>query len=334
MKQAILIFSFTFIFLNSTAVANAQSFSMELTPQLYELVSQRDKTITLPYTITNLGDPQAITLSMYTTSIKDNEGNTDISYYQQKDNQITFEILNSTVSLDKPFLLKSKNTLDFELTITIPESVNESDYLFSLIAETEPQQGFGNTSGVIMQGGIGTNIVLTVTDSGSIDQKGKIAQYEILDTKKFTFLGKEYIFFNSGDSIPIILIAANSGMNVTKASGSITVIPQNVNDKDEFPSFTIPPQLIPAGSQRILQATNGESCENSELCKKNTSLLVKAPLLGIYKLSSVVSFGETSQISYGNITFISFPLVEAASIILLLVGLIFIFLFLRKKFAK
>lgn len=311
----------------------AQSFSLQMTPKQYEIVSQRNKVVTLPYTLTNLGDPQVITLSLYTLSVKDNEGNYDIVHYQQAEDTISFQTSGNTVSLDTPFLLKSKNTVDFELEITIPEAVRESDYLFSLVAETETQQGFGNTSSVVVQGGIGSNIILSVTDSGDLDQKGSIAQYELLNSRNVSLFGRKFIFFNSGEFIPVMLIASNTGNNITKVSGSLTLIPQAYKTKQDHPSFTIPPHVIPAGSQRILRTTSDSVCNatQSEQCKIPHSLMLEAPFIGIYKLAAVLSFGESSQISYGNVTFITFPFIQTSIGIVTIILLVFIFLRLRKR---
>ena len=51
---------------------------MSLTPQLQEIIAQRNKTIKLPYTVTNLGDPQVITLKIYNLGAKNPGG----QYYQ------------------------------------------------------------------------------------------------------------------------------------------------------------------------------------------------------------------------------------------------------------
>lgn len=336
MKHLFIFFIFACVFLGITNNIQAQSFSMQMTPKFYDVVSQRNKTITLPYTITNLGDPQVITLGIYSLSIKDNEGNYDITYFQQKEGSITFDIAGDSVNLDTPFLLKSKNTLDFELEMTIPESAQETDYLFSIIAELEPQQGFGNSSTITLQGGIGSNIILSVTDNGQLDQQGNIAQYEILSKKKFNLFGKQFAFFNSGEFIPIMLIATNTGANITKTSGSITLIPEHYNTKREHPSFTIPSQYLAAGSQRILKSATNPECNSNEndICSRPHSLIIKAPYIGNYKLAAVVAFGESSQISYGNISFIVFPFIHLLVLIIVLAILFFIFLRLRNKLLK
>ncbi len=314
----------------------AQSYSFQLAPQLHEIVSQRGKKVVLPYTLTNIGDPQVIRLSIYTLQIKDNEGNYDIDPYLAKENNISFQIVGGSVALDEPILIKNNEKLDFDIEMDIPPSINERDYAFSLIAETETQHGFSNANEILLQGGIGSNILLTVTDSGLIDSKGQIIQYDILSPKSITYKGKKIFFFNSNEAVPVLLIAANKGKNYTKASGSLTLIPQYSDKKSERPSYTIQPQYMFSGSQRILHTSKDPACDNNktDICNKTHSIVFNAPVLGIFRLAAVVSFGENSQIGYDNITFVSFPFIPA---IIALAGFIIItvsILRLRKHLAK
>lgn len=308
--KKILIYSFILFisFLAAPTSSLANSFSLQMTPQQYEVVVQPGKTITIPYRIANIGDPQTIRIGIYSLSIKDNEGNYTVHPYISNENNITFKIAGNTVALDSPFLFKTNNSLDFDLEISIPENIPEKDYTFSVIAENEVQKGFG-TSAIALQGGIGSNILLTVSKDGSTDQQGKIIQYELLSAKTISFNDKKYAFYNSNSLIPIMLIAANSGQNGTKASGSITLTSINRDLKSDQPSYTIHPQYIFPDSQRILKTATDSVCEKNdlELCKEPHSLIIKSPFMGIYKLAAVVAFGENSQIGYGNITFIVFP---------------------------
>ncbi|MDQ5981956.1 MAG: hypothetical protein QG570_721 [Patescibacteria group bacterium] len=334
MKFSILLL-FIFALLFAPTNIHAQSFSFELAPKQYEIVSQRNKNITLPYTLTNYGDPQVITLSIYTLKITDNEGNYNVSPYKGTDTSITFSIAGSNVALDSPFLIKGKNTLDFDLEISVPEGIKESDYTFSLVAEIEPQKGFENTSTIMLQGGIGSNIVLSVSDSGNLDQKGNIVQYELLTNKIITLFDKKIAFFNSGEPIPVLLIASNTGTNAVKTSGSITLISNNKNKRIEQPSFTISPQYIFSGSQRLLKTSN-TFCKNNtdDICKKPHSLIIKSPFIGLYTISSVISFGENAQISYGAITFFTFPFVYATIIFLVIIILILLLPKIRRSIKK
>lgn len=290
------------------AQIRAQAFSIELGPKQHEIITQKNKTITIPYTVTNYADPQIITMSVYTLSVLDNEGNYDVKPYKNDDTGIQFKILGDTVALDSPFLLKSKNTLDFELQIVVPEEIQETDYTFSLIAEAEPQKGFENVNTITLQSGIGSNILLSVTNSGSLDQKGKIVQFNFVTDRLLSWRDKQIAIFNSNELIPIELTASNTGSNAVKTSGSITLISSNKNKRIEQPSFTIPPQFIFAGSQRPLKTSDTFCTNNTEdVCKKPHSLIIKSPFFGIYNVAAVVSFGENAQISYSTITFITVP---------------------------
>ncbi len=287
----------------------AQSFSFQIAPQLHEIVSQRGKTVVLPYSLTNIGDPQLMTVSIYTFHVTDNEGNYAIKPFQAETDGITFRALGGALELNEPVIVRSNETIDFDIEITIPPHAQEADYMFSVIAETETQSGFNNASEIQIKGGIGSNILLTVSDSGATNSKGQIVQFDILSPQSITFRGQKIYFFNSNEPIPVLLIAANQGTNYTKASGSITLIPQYSDKKSELPSFTIHPQYIFSGSQRALQTAKNPGCESKEkdICKSAHSLVLNSPVMGIYKLAAVVSFGESTQIGYGNITFIAFP---------------------------
>ena len=334
MKYFITNLCFTLAILFVTTNIHAQSFSFEMAPKQYEIVSQRNKTIALPYSLTNYGDPQVIKLSVYELAITDSNGNYKITPYTATDSTITFSVKGNTVALDEAFLIKNKNTLDFELTITVPENIPEADYTFSIVAETEIQKGFENTSTIALNGGIGSNIVLSVSDNGKLDQKGNIIQYEVITNKILTINNKKIAFFDSHEPIPVVLLASNTGTNAVKTSGSITLVSTNKDKKIEQPSFTISPQYIFAGSQRLLK-TSDTYCSNNqeEICRNPHSVIIKSPFVGMYNIAAVVSFGENSQISYGTITFITFPFLYT-SLFFILVILFLLFLPKLKSYIK
>ncbi|HRN70947.1 MAG TPA: hypothetical protein PLS49_07250 [Candidatus Woesebacteria bacterium] len=334
MKQVFSILLLLILFLYVPSIIVAQSFSIELGPKQQEIITQRNKTITIPYTITNYADPQVLNLSIYTLSVLDNEGNYDLTPYKNDDTGIHFKILGNTVALDSPFLLKSKNTLDFNLEITIPAEIQETDYTFSLVAQIEPQKGFENTNTILLQGGIASNIILSVTDSGNLDQKGNIIQYEFLTDKILNWGNKKIALLNSYQEIPVLLMASNNGNNAVKTSGSITLLSNNKEKRIERASFTIPPQYIFAGSQRLLK-TSDTYCENNlnSVCKKTHSVVIKSPFMGLYNVAAVVSFGENAQISYNTITFLVLP-ITYLSIFLIFIIVFLIFLPTLRRYIK
>ncbi len=286
----------------------AQSFSISLNPEKHEIISRPGKTITLPYSLANLGDPQLLTFNVYSLKVVDTFGNSELLPYKQGSNTPQFAVINSAMELGKPFLMNGKSTVLFDVEITIPESAENKDYYVTFVAESEGMKSSEGTSSIQIDGGIGSHILLTVTDSGQINQTAQIAQFEIPNEPSITIRGEKYSLIDSYNPIPFILTIVNTGNNYIKTTGII-------QSGSELP-LKLPETIILSNSQREISSSR-------QLTKLSSS-----HIFGIEKITATIKVGE-SQVLYANANIIVLPVK-----IIVITGLLFITAFSVSIFIK
>jgi len=109
---------------------------LEITPSTYEITTQQNKEITLPYTFVNLGDPDVFKLKIYRLIPNSLKSANTLLPYQQSETGIAFRIDNPTHSLDSPFFLGTKEELAVDLIVNIPTDIDEKDYYFTFVLES------------------------------------------------------------------------------------------------------------------------------------------------------------------------------------------------------
>ncbi|MEX1052735.1 MAG: hypothetical protein WEC80_02710 [Patescibacteria group bacterium] len=296
----------------------AQQIGLSVSPPHLEAVIKPGKSILIAYQIRNFGDPTILKSNVFSFAPKGNRGEVDI--LEEFQGPVRFELDNSNLSLGQSYFLNTNQDQQLLLRIRIPEGAPEGDYYYTFISETVPNPAIEGLSSSQARGKIGTNILITVTESGRIDLKGQIAIFDVLSRYSFNLFGKKYRVFDSGDIIPIVLTAENKGKNLIKPNGDI-VLRGNFGEKAVY---NVIPQTILAESQRELIATpsaeiNCDQGRQSFYCKRDASLLISGFFLGKYDLSTTLNFGEGSPNVYSTVDFIALP-------IKFLVGLIIVIL--------
>ena len=299
---------------------NAQQVSLSISPPLLELFIKPGKAIMVAYKLDNLGDPTFLNLKILPFEAKDNLGNIRIK--PEFEGPVRFSLDNADLTLDQPFFLKTNDSQQILLRIRIPENITDGDYYYSLLAETTPPTASEGIGSARAKATIGSNILVTISNSGNIDIKPKIA---LFSTRGGLTLGQNIKVFDSSDKIPVVLTVVNKGKNMMKPEGQISL----KGNFGETIKYDIISKNILAESERLLEATPSAQidCENNRTdaaCRVSTSLILSGFFIGKYNLSTEIRFGENSPTIFGSTTFYAFPFKIMGGIILATIIIVFI----------
>lgn len=298
---------FLFIFLISIFLhpVYGQQLSLSIDPPIIQTIIKPGKSIMVAYNVKNYGDPTYLQAKVVSFEPKDNLGN--IRLKKEIEGPIRFSLDNSQINLERPFFLKNGEKQQILLRIKVPENTHEGDYYYTLLIETIAQGFLNNISSTQSKMTIGSNILLTVTNSGITDIKPKIVFFDVLT--KIKIFGKKTNLFDSFDKVPVVLILENKGKNFITPEGEITV----KNNFGQKYTYQIIPKNILSESQRLIE-TYQSSKENQE---KNpiSSFILSGFLFGKYTISAKIYFGENSSQIFGKTTFFAFPFKLSLAII-------------------
>lgn len=304
------LFLYTLCFILNTPIL-AQQVSLSISPPLLEIFIKPGKSIMVAYNLKNYGDPTFINLKILPFEAKDGLGNIRIK--QEFEGPVRFDLDNSDLKLDQPFFLKTNDTQQILLRIRIPENITDGDFYYSLLAETTPPTASEGIGSARTKATIGSNILITISSSGDIDIKPKIALFSIQGGLAFN---KKIKVFDSSDKIPVILTVVNKGKNMIRPEGQINL----KGNFGEIAKFDIISKNILAESERLMEATPSARIDNDN---KNT-LVLSGFFIGRYNLSTQIKFGENSPTIFGSTVFYAFPFKITGGILLALISVIFI----------
>ncbi|MGB9707455.1 MAG: hypothetical protein ACPL1D_01750 [Microgenomates group bacterium] len=296
-----------FLFFVLISPVFAQSISLSISPPLIEVVIKPQKSIMVAYNLQNNGDPVIAQVKVVSFEPKDNFGN--IKLKDELEGPIRFSLDNADLQLNQPFFLKTKDKQQLLLRIRAPEGAPEGDYYYTLLVETQPPPGFEGKTSNRVKATIGSNILITVTNSGKIEVKSKIVLFDVLPRFKFNLGSWLVKLFDSNDKIPVVLIAQNQGKNLIKPEGEI-ILRGNFG---ETAKYQILPQNILSQSQRLLTATPSaeiicpEKGTQPKYCRQPITLLLSGFFLGKYNLSTEIYFGENTPKIFSHTAFIALP---------------------------
>lgn len=295
MKKTIISIFILIIALIPPAV-QAQQVSLSINPSILELIIKPGKSIMVAYQIKNAGDPNILTTKLVNFEPRDNLGG--ITLKNNLSGPIRFGLDNADLELERPFFLKTGSSQQLLLRIRAPEGAPSGDYYYTLLVETTPQNNIEGVANTQAKASIGSNILITVTESGIVEVKPKVVLFQFLD--RFSIFNKKINIFDSFSKIPLVFIIENKGKNLIKPEGKIT-LKGNFGEKIEY---QIVPKNILAESQRLIEAT-----PSAQIVYKNKpiSLLLSGFFIGLYRLSTQVTFGENSPTIYAYANFFVFP---------------------------
>ncbi len=281
----------------------AQQVDLAISPPLLRTIIKPGKSIMIAYRLINQGDPTIITAKVRPFSAKDNFG--DVHIDTEFSGPIRFSLDNADLEMDKPFFMKTGDSVQLLLHIRVPDGTPNGDYYYTLLAETSPPPATEGIGSARTKASIGSNILITVTDSGAVDVKSKIALFDVISRFRFNLFGNPVRLVDSTDKIPVVLYVRNLGRNLFTPQGKITLR----GNFGETANYDIVPQNVLAGSQRLMTATpSAELTCRSEACVTPTSLVLSGFFIGQYHLNTAVNFGENSPQIFASTAFIALPI--------------------------
>ncbi|MEK7079239.1 MAG: hypothetical protein AAB929_04170 [Patescibacteria group bacterium] len=313
MRKIITIIIVIIIITVITKPVSAQQITLSMSPPIVEILVKPGKTLLIGYTVQNLGDPTALSVKIRTFSPQGDYGEMHID--PELISPIRFSLDNTDMQFEQPLFMKTRDTVQALVRIRVPEGTPEGDYYFTVMAETEPAPQIGGSSTSVAKATIGSNLLLTVTKSGRVEVKGRIALFQITPDFTFRMFGREYQVVESGRKIPVDLVVQNLGKNLIKPQGEV-VLRGPLGQKTSYSLFS---QNVLADSSRLLR-----TLENSESPVSHT-VNMSGYFMGIYTLAANVNFGEGTPQLYANTFFIGLPIrFGIAMIVVMLISLLII----------
>ena len=229
---------------------HAQELSSSIAPSEYEVVARPGSTVRVPVTITNNADPMILRSRAYHVTISNTRGDYQlVPYYSDSPQLPVITTSSKEYGLDTPFLLDSREALEFDIILELPSDMREQDYIFAIVSESETSQGFSDLNRIQVQGGVGSLIYVSVSSDGLIKEQGTITQFDLQAPYSFRIAGKRYAFFDSLQEIPLVLRIGNTGPHLIHASGTLIL---NSSLTKEPLSIKLPETRVFAGTDRAI----------------------------------------------------------------------------------
>ncbi|MFA6446542.1 MAG: hypothetical protein WCW14_04835, partial [Candidatus Paceibacterota bacterium] len=194
------IFAFCFVIFifafSSLSFVNAQQVTLSLDPPIVQTKIKPGKSILVAYTVENTGDPTNLQFLIRPFTPIGQQGSLTVE--RQLEGPIQFNLENADVVLEKPFFFASKEKRQAVIRIHVPLGIPDGDYYYSLLAEATPPTASEGIGSARVKTTIGSNILVTISNSGNIDIKPKVATFS---TRGGFSLGKNIKLFDSSDKI-------------------------------------------------------------------------------------------------------------------------------------
>lgn len=200
--------------------AKAQSLGLSIYPPLLEVMIKPGKTITQVYRLANQSDSDlVITSKILTFKPADELGNVQLETNSSSPSSDWFSFQNADLNLGDNFVLKAGLEQQVVLKIKVPEATPEDDYYLTLLFESLPELTL-NQSNSQSKIQIGTNLLLTISETGEPPRKAEIAEFKI---KNAWFKLGSWQFIDSFVNPLFVLRIKNSGRSLFKPMGNMTV---------------------------------------------------------------------------------------------------------------
>ncbi len=304
---------------------NAQQLTLSISPPLVEAVIKPGKSILIAYTISNIGDPAILSADIRPFEPRGIYG--DLVLKDEFEGPVRFNLENSDIELGEQFFLQTRQGQQLLLKIRVPEGTPEGDYYYTFYVQNDlgkPQEGANATRNQAL---VGSNLLITVTESGQVDVGGSIGQLSVAPRMQFSLFGNDVNIFESTDVIPVKLILQNTGRNVVKPNGDLFL----EGPLGERAKYGIVPQNVLSDSSRLVSATPSADIDPDSLKKiDSASLYLSGFFVGQYTLRADVNFGIGTESQSASTTFIAIPIkLIVAGVIALILGVIIV-----KKFRQ
>lgn len=331
-KYFIILLSCVTCFMLHVTWTNAQQVALSISPPILTAYMKPGKSILIAYNIENRGDPTILSTKVVSFEPRDLNGNINIK--NSLEGPIRFSLDNANLQLGSQFFLKTSDKQQILLRIRVPDGAPEGDYYYTILAETEPPPTLEGVSSSKSKASIGSNIIITVTNTGLISVNAKVSLFDIYARHTLNIFGNKYKIIDSFDPVPVILIVNNIGKNFVTAEGEI-VMRGNFGERAKY---NLVPLNILSETQRMLKtntsrAPNCDSFKNLPIyCKQPISHFISGFFLGTYNLSTSLTFGENSPTIFASTSFIALPIkISFGIMIVTLIAIIVIIRFREKE---
>ena len=316
------------LFLNKV---NAQSLSLSIYPSLLEVMIKPGKSITQVYKLANEGESDLVFRSRIVPfTLADELGNIVIKETKNEINKAQdenmfsaflatqatdwFSFQNADLQLGQKFILPAGREQEVVLKIKIPENAPEGDYYATLLFETIPSVLLPSGSGGQIEAKIGSNILLTISQSGKPLKQAQIEQFSLAN---FQFSIFNFQFIDSFTHPQFIVRLKNTGNAFFKPLGTITT---NGWFNQRWVLDLLPENVLVDSVRQI-------PCQKS----KEKSFILPSPcqleakfLLGKYTARLEFGLDEESGEYQSQIVFWAIPLKLGVGILVTLILLLFI----------
>ncbi len=276
--------------------AHAQEVTLSVTPSTQEIVSRPGQSFTVQYVVSNLGDPQQVSIKVISL-VPQADGTMQVT--SKFSGPLQLSLLNEDVHLSEPFFLRGNEKKVLSLSIQVPQVIQEKDYYIGLVAQSQAPPTNEGTITTRAQLGVVSNLAISVTSDGSLETKPKLVAFQLDTNKSLNLFGKKYSLVLTGDTVPLIFEVANQGRHLIKAQGNVSV--RGFGPKK---NFVITPQSILASSQSSL------SLESNTL---------SGFFFGPYSVTATINFGPSSPIIYATTNVFALPSLPLLATVILLV---------------
>jgi len=290
----------------------AQSLSLSLWPPLLEVTLKPGKSITQVYKLTNEGETDLIITSQIVPFTPADEfGNVALKQTKNEINKAQdenlppasspseatnwFSFQNADLQLGQNFLLKAGQSQQIVLSVKIPPQAKEDDYYLTLLFESQPENQSGDQSGAQAQAKIGTNILLTVSETGEPPKKAQIEQFSLAN---FQFSIFNFQLIDSFTKPQFLLRVRNTGRSFFKPMGTI-ITTGWLGQK--FISDLLPENVL-TNSVRVINCTSPESPDKVAPCQIKSNFL-----FGPYQAKVEFGLDKVAADYEKQITFLALP---------------------------
>jgi len=291
---------------------HAQTLSLSIWPPLLEVMIQPGKSITQVYKLTNGGKTDLVLTSrLVPFEPADELGNVRIKNDSPSVISDWFSFQNADLNLGDSFVLKVKEEQQVVLRIKVPEKALEDDYYLTLLFESLPEFNI-NQSAAWSKIQIGSNLLLTVSETGEPPRKAEIVEFKI---KNAWFKLSSWQFIDSFANPLFSLRIKNIGRSLFKPMGTIIVSGWTGG---KYPLELLPENIL-INSIRQSQCFSTDKNQPSP-CQLETNWKSKF-LIGPYQAQ--VSFGldKISEDYQQTSHFFAFPFILVISLLLLILPL-------------
>lgn len=228
----VIILSIFLSYFSNTQTVKAQQnqISLSITPPLLEIMIKPGQEYKHQFTIENKGIDSQLIPNLYFFVPADDFGNIEVTTQSGPD---------WIIYKKEPITLKSGQKIDFDLKVSPPSNLPETDYLLTLVFETENKSSDSFLTKIDNKISIAANILLTVSLDGKPKKSSQILEFsapKIIDS----FMPIEY-------KIKIL----NDGNSFWKPIGFISI--------NEDKKLKLAPQNIVSGYSRQINCLDNEA---------------------------------------------------------------------------